>query len=128
MIVLMLMGIDDQPDHGPTGNPDHDPRWKLTPTKIVVAVILLAAIVVPLLTSTYSKIEPRLFGFPFFYWYQFIWVFLASACCWISYVLLRREQRAYRRSYGGTLTPPTGPPPGDPPPEERAPDHNGKAE
>ncbi|WP_091518280.1 DUF3311 domain-containing protein [Microlunatus soli] len=122
------MGTDDQPDPERAGNPDADPRWKLTPTKIVVAVILLAAIVLPLLTSSYSRVDPRLFGFPFFYWYQFLWVFLAAACCWISYVLLRREQRAYQRSHGGTLTPPTGPPPSDPPPEESATDPNPKAE
>ena len=36
----------------------------------MVAVLLLIGIVVPLLVSTYDQIEPRLFGFPFFYWYQ----------------------------------------------------------
>lgn len=120
MIVLMLMGIDDQPDAGRAQPPDDDPRWRLTPTKIAVAVILLAAIVLPLLTGTYSRIDPRLFGFPFFYWYQFLWVFLAAGCCWVSYLLLRREQRLYRQQHGGTLTPPTGPPPSDPAPAEAA--------
>ena len=24
----------------------------------------------------YAKADPRLWGFPFFYWYQFLWVFL----------------------------------------------------
>jgi len=24
----------------------------------------------------YAKAEPRLLGFPFFYWYQFAWVFV----------------------------------------------------
>ena len=24
----------------------------------------------------YAKAEPRLWGFPFFYWYQFLWVFI----------------------------------------------------
>jgi hypothetical protein len=24
----------------------------------------------------YAKAEPRLGGFPFFYWYQFLWVFI----------------------------------------------------
>ena len=65
----------------------HDPRWKLTPTKYVVAGLLLVGIVVPLLVCTYDQIEPRLFGFPFFYWYQLLWVFLAAGllragfCC-----------------------------------------------
>ncbi|MGI8457952.1 MAG: DUF3311 domain-containing protein [Propionibacteriaceae bacterium] len=47
-----------------------DPRWRPTPTKIVVGVILLTTIVVPLLVGSYARIEQRLFGFPFFYWYQ----------------------------------------------------------
>ena len=70
-----------------------DPRWRLTPTKIVVALILLVGIVAPLLVRTYARIEPRLFGFPFFYWYQLLWVFLAAGLCALSYVLLTRENR-----------------------------------
>jgi hypothetical protein len=78
---------------------DEDPRWSLTPTKIVVAVILLLAIVVPLLVSTYDQVNPRLFGFPFFYWYQLAWVFLAAGCCSLSFLLLKRERDAYERDH-----------------------------
>lgn len=74
-----------------------DPRWKLTPTRCVVAVILLVGIVVPLLVGTYDQIEPRLFGFPFFYWYQLLWVFLAAGLCALCYLLLKRESDAYQR-------------------------------
>jgi uncharacterized protein YacL len=77
-----------------------DPRWRLSPTKIVVAVILLVGIVVPLLVGTYAKDEPRLFGFPFFYWYQLLWVFLAAGLCYLSYVLLKREREAFARRSG----------------------------
>ena len=79
--------------------PDEDPRWSLTPTKIVVAVILLLAIIVPLLVSTYDQINPRLFGFPFFYWYQLAWVFLAAGCCTVAFYLLKRERDAYERAH-----------------------------
>ncbi|RYZ30451.1 MAG: DUF3311 domain-containing protein [Propionibacteriaceae bacterium] len=75
-----------------------DPRWKLSPTKIVVGVILLVGIVVPLLVGTYAKVEPRLLGFPFFYWYQLLWVFLAAGLCFLSYVLLKREKDALARA------------------------------
>jgi len=78
---------------------DADPRWKLTATKVVVAGLLLVGIVVPLLVSTYDQIEPRLFGFPFFYWYQLLWVFLAAGICGLSYFLLKRESDAYRRHH-----------------------------
>ncbi len=83
-------GTDPEPS--PT-----DPRWRLTPTKYGVAAILLIAIVLPLLVPTYDQAEPRLFGFPFFYWYQLLWVFIAAGLCGLCYMLLRRERAAYRR-------------------------------
>ena len=86
--------MSDQPPAG------RDPRTRLTPTKIAVSVILLVAIVVPLLVPTYDQKEPRLFGFPFFYWYQLLWVFLCAAMCWLSFSLLKRERDAYRRQLG----------------------------
>jgi Protein of unknown function (DUF3311) len=34
-------------------------------------------------------------GFPFFIWYQFLWVFLCAACTWTAYriVLIARPRR-----------------------------------
>lgn len=78
---------------------DLDPRWKITPTKWLVGVILLVGIVVPLLVPTYARINPRLFGFPFFYWYQLVWVFIAAGLCGLSFVLLKRERDAYERAH-----------------------------
>ncbi|HEX3894644.1 MAG TPA: DUF3311 domain-containing protein [Rudaea sp.] len=34
----------------------------------------------------YNSADPELWGFPFFYWYQFIWVFVTSFLIWIVYV------------------------------------------
>jgi uncharacterized membrane protein len=84
--------------------PQTDPRWRLSPTKIVVTVLLLIAIVVPLLVSTYDSVDPQLFGFPFFYWYQLVWVFIAAGICLICYLLLRRERHAYEDSRRGDRT------------------------
>ena len=77
-----------------------DPRWRLTPTKYLVTALLLVGIVAPLLVSTYDQVEPRLLGFPFFYWYQLLWVFLAAGLCGLSYLLLKREREAYARRQG----------------------------
>jgi hypothetical protein len=82
----------------PTDAEPTDPRWRPSPTKFVVAGILLAGIVVPLLVPTYARIEPRLLGFPFFYWYQLAWVFLAAGLCALSFILLKREHDAHERS------------------------------
>ena len=67
-----------------------DPRWRLTPTKYIVAGLLLVGIIAPLLVSTYDQVEPRLLGFPFFYWYQFVWVPVAALLTWMVYRALRR--------------------------------------
>jgi len=79
--------------------PARDPRWRLSPTKIVVGIVLLVAIVVPLLVPTYSRVDPKLWGFPFFYWYQLLWVFLCSGLVGICYLLIRREERRYAAAH-----------------------------
>jgi Protein of unknown function (DUF3311) len=38
----------------------------------------------------YARAEPTLWGFPFFYWYQFAWLFLTSLVTLLVYVLTRR--------------------------------------
>jgi Protein of unknown function (DUF3311) len=37
----------------------------------------------------YARATPALWGFPFFYWYQFAWVILASALLGIVYHKLK---------------------------------------
>ena len=59
----------------------------------VAAVLLLAPFVALLWVSSYAKDEPRLWGFPFFYWYQFLWVFLASILTYTAYRLVRGTER-----------------------------------
>ena len=59
---------------------------------LIVASILLAIPVVALLwVDSYAKVEPTLAGFPFFIWYQFLWVFL-----WCSVHLGRLPRRPHR--------------------------------
>jgi hypothetical protein len=50
-------------------------------------------------------VEPRLFGFPFFYWYQLLWVFLAAGLCALSYLLLKRERERFSRGASGGSSP-----------------------
>ena len=37
----------------------------------------------------YTRLTPGLWGFPFFYWYQFAWVLLTSALLGVVYVKTR---------------------------------------
>ncbi len=63
---------------------------------LTVACVLLAIPIVGLLwVSSYARVEPTLAGFPFFIWYQFLWVFLCAACTWAAHrtVLIARPRR-----------------------------------
>jgi membrane protein implicated in regulation of membrane protease activity len=64
---------------------------------LTIAALLLAAPVVALLwVGTYARVEPTFAGFPFFIWYQFVWVFLCAVCTWGAYrlVLIARPRRS----------------------------------
>jgi uncharacterized protein DUF3311 len=39
----------------------------------------------------YAKTDPVLFGFPFFYWYQFAWVLVSAVLTGIVYLATRRR-------------------------------------
>ncbi|MDT0455146.1 DUF3311 domain-containing protein [Streptomyces sp. DSM 41527] len=71
-----------------------DRRQVVTPTRVVAGVCLIAPFVAMLWVSSYAKIEPRLIGIPFFYWYQMAWVLVSTALTTIAYKLVQREQRA----------------------------------
>ena len=53
----------------------------------LAGVLLLIPIVVLLRVPHYARVEPEIFGFPFFFWYQFRWVFICSALTWTAYRL-----------------------------------------
>jgi hypothetical protein len=77
-----------------TMEPTSRPR-PLSPGALVAAGVLLAIPIIALaIVPVYSKDTPRLWGFPFFYWYQFAWVFLASGFTWGAYLVVRRARRS----------------------------------
>ena len=77
-------------------DPDHDPRiGQRTGLMVLAGILLVIPIVALLWVGSYDRIEPRLAGFPFFFWYQFLWVFLCSAMTYTAYrlILAARGQR-----------------------------------
>ena len=48
--------------------------------------LLLVPFVALFWVPFFNVLEPRLFGIPFFYWYQFLWVFLTPALTYFVYV------------------------------------------
>ena len=69
----------------------HAVRGKSPATWGVVAVLLTVAIAGTLLVPIYARSLPKLGAFPFFYWFQLIWVPVAAFLCWISYLLLKTK-------------------------------------
>ncbi len=67
---------------------------------LVLAAVLLALPVVALMwVSSYARETPRLAGVPFFFWYQFLWVFL---CAGLTYAAHRLVLAARRPGVGTT--------------------------
>jgi hypothetical protein len=56
---------------------------------VTAAILLAIPVVALLLVGLYANEDPKLWGFPFFYWYQFAWVFLASAFTYAAYRVIR---------------------------------------
>jgi uncharacterized membrane protein len=63
-----------------------------------VAVLLGIGIVVPLLVFLYDSATPTLWGFPFYYWFQFLMIPIVSALTFaafrISLAATRRDREA----------------------------------
>ena len=58
-------------------------------TLVAVTVLLLVAIGGTLWVPIYARSLPKLGDFPFFYWYQLIWVPVVAILTWVCSLLLR---------------------------------------
>ncbi len=56
-------------------------------------VLLLLPFIGLLWPPFYAKENPRLAGFPFFYWYQFLWVLLGAGITALVYLLTTPRAR-----------------------------------
>ncbi|HZE31730.1 MAG TPA: DUF3311 domain-containing protein [Actinoallomurus sp.] len=54
-----------------------------------MALLLLAPFAVYLAVPSYARVKPRLAGFPFFYWWQLLWVIITAVFIGIAYLLTR---------------------------------------
>lgn len=72
---------------------DHDTVPPANRTLLAIAGVLL---VIPMIAlawvGSYARTDPKLWGFPFFIWYQFLWVFLCSAMTFTAYRLVLRAR------------------------------------
>jgi hypothetical protein len=67
--------VADDPEHPTAERSDRSP-WNY---------LLLVPIVIPMLTFLYDDVEPRIFGFPRFYWLQLVFIGLGVVFTAIVY-------------------------------------------
>jgi hypothetical protein len=60
---------------------------------VAAGILLLFPIVALMWVPSYARETPRLFGFPFFFWYQVAWVFICSGMTWTAYKLVLAARR-----------------------------------
>ena len=58
-------------------------------TLVAVTILLLVGVAGTLVVPIYARSAPKWGDFPFFYWYQLIWVPVVALLCWLSYLLVR---------------------------------------
>ena len=62
-------------------------------TWIVITVLLAFAVISTLWVPFYNRLMPALGGFPFFYWYQLMWVPIVAILAGVAYLLSRLAHR-----------------------------------
>jgi Protein of unknown function (DUF3311) len=67
----------------------------------IVTILLLIAIGGALCVPIYARYLPKLGAFPFFYWYQLIWVPVVAALCALCYLLTRTSPARRARAGNG---------------------------
>jgi membrane protein implicated in regulation of membrane protease activity len=81
---------------------DREPRTRpRVSVAMVLAWVCLAVPFVALLwVGSYAKTAPEVAGFPFFFWYQLLWVFIAAALTSVAYRVYRRRDARRRAAKG----------------------------
>jgi hypothetical protein len=82
------------PDVPARPGPSSSRRW------LLVCALLTPAVVLPLWVALYDSEDPTLFGFPFFFWFQFALILLAVSLTGAAYVLATHADRADRIRHG----------------------------
>jgi hypothetical protein len=61
-------------------------------TKVAVAVLLIIPCAALAAVPMYSRETPKLWGWPFFYWFQVLWVLITPVLTYAAYVLISRAR------------------------------------
>ena len=68
------------------------PPARRTGAWILVTILLLVAVLGTLIVPIYARSAPKLGSFPFFYWYQLLWILLGALLILVVYWIERAER------------------------------------
>ena len=63
---------------------------------VLILILLIPPVALPLWVPLYNKTDPTLWGFPFFFWFQFALIVVSAVMTVIVYLLSRVAQRTDR--------------------------------
>jgi hypothetical protein len=69
------------------------PPRRHTGAWVLVTILLLVAVLGTLIVPIYARSGPKLGSFPFFYWYQLLWVPVVALLTTICYLITTRVVR-----------------------------------
>jgi hypothetical protein len=69
---------------------ENKPRSIHTAARVVVTTLVLAPFVGTLWVPFYARTTPKLGAFPFFYWYQLMWVPAVAVLSGLAYLIASR--------------------------------------
>jgi membrane protein implicated in regulation of membrane protease activity len=83
----------------------HDRGDGVPPTNKALLVAAGVCLLIPLVglmwVGSYTRETPRLWGFPFFFWYQFLWVLICSVLTYSAHLLVLAARRGGDRDGDG---------------------------
>ena len=68
----------------------------ITPARVVAALCVVIPFVATLWVPFYNRTTPNVAGFPFFFWWQLLWVLITAVLMLVAYFVVRREELRYR--------------------------------
>jgi hypothetical protein len=70
----------------------------VTPARLIAAVCVIVPFIAVLWVPIFDKDKPEVAGFPFFFWWQLLWVAVTAALMGLAYFVVRREESARKPS------------------------------
>ena len=79
-------------------------RRRTVLTWSIAGALLIVPFIAMLWVGTYAHASPALWGIPFFYWYQLLWVIITAILTIAAYHLVHRIERPRGRDDGARTT------------------------